>query len=275
MKKQERDVSAETAANTSTNTTTGQHLLHSRKLIIGRSLLSGLAGMVPVPALDDALVRGMRRGLLGSLAERRQVDIDQAALDVLCADGPTVQPTTVWTVLSSAIPVLRPRSWARRFLVGFLLLRRLDEVVRLFHLATLFDHYCARHHVGLAIDEAAARRLRPVFDETSKRTQREAVTEVFTAALSAIGATLVKLPGRLYHLLPGRGEASKEPDPGPPAKDAVSAAFIEPLVAETLLAKALPAVREQTQRLLQNETLTRYTGRLARAFDRRWARKVL
>jgi hypothetical protein len=258
-----------------------EYLLQNRSLIVGRSLLAGLAGLVPVPALDEALVRSLRRGLLLRIAERRQVDVDEAALSVLSADDPGTERTTLWTLLGSAIPVLRPRSLTRRFLVGFLVLRRLDEVVRLFHLGTLFDHYCARHHLGPGIDAAQAARLRPVFDQVSRRTQREAVTAAFTEALTAVGGALFRLPGKLYHAVrpadrlpdhpvhPDRLTDRPVPDPPAPARTVA-----DQILSPGMLRQALPAVRQQTRRLLRNPLLNRYAGHLVRAFDRRFSPKA-
>src|SRR4051794_41798599 len=58
----------------------GEHLAVHRRTILFRSLLSGAAGLVPVPYLDDILAGQVRAGLVRRLAELRRVDIDRNAV---------------------------------------------------------------------------------------------------------------------------------------------------------------------------------------------------
>jgi len=61
-----------------------QHLGTHRRLILGRALLAGLAGLVPVPYIDDLLAGGVRSSLVKRLAQLRHVDVDGNAVAALC-----------------------------------------------------------------------------------------------------------------------------------------------------------------------------------------------
>jgi hypothetical protein len=70
-------------------------------------------------------------------------------------------------------------------------------VVQTFQIGTLFDHYCARHHVGLGLDGARARALRDAMDQAIRRARGQAIEQSFTRALK----TTRKLAGRLSRRL--------------------------------------------------------------------------
>lgn len=227
----------------------GAHLLPNRPQILLRSLLVGLAGLVPVPPLSDYLTESLRRGLLRHVAQARQVDVDDAALDVLVAPEGEQALGTIAKV-TGLLAALRPQRLARRLLGAAVLVKQADESLRAFQQATLLDHYCARHHVGAAIDATRAQALRASMEEVGKSTRREVAGEAFQRALSAAGRTLQAVPRKL---LGARGEgqdAAAEPEA--PAESAV-------LVADAA-----------SRRLVRDVGLHRYSRRLAAAFDRRW-----
>lgn len=234
------------------------HLLANRPLILGRSLLCAAAGMLPVPALDDALVLALRKGMIARLAQRRQVDVDEAALDVLCNESGMRQNLGLLAAIGNAVAALRGRRWSRRLFFGWLLMQRVEEAVRVFHLGTLFDHYCARHHLGPALDADRARALRRDIDEASRRTRREAVGRLFEGAVAGTARALLALPRRVYRAL-RPGDKPRLPTE-------------EPIDRDELLTQAEPVVKRQVRRLLGSAALSRYAGLLAQGFDRRWAR---
>ena len=59
------------------------HLDQNRRMIVARSIASALAGIVPIPGLDDWLSSRMRRGTLRRIALMRGVDVDHAAVTAL------------------------------------------------------------------------------------------------------------------------------------------------------------------------------------------------
>ena len=117
--------------------TTG-HLGEHRRMIILRSLAAGLAGMTPLPLLDDWLVSVIRRGTLRRIAESRQVDASPEALRAV-ADGTTSPPT--WKTLASAslLPLIMKKT-LRKAMILLAAARRADDVLQSFAVATLFDH---------------------------------------------------------------------------------------------------------------------------------------
>src|SRR5580658_10192068 len=214
------------------------HLQQNRSLVLNRSLLVGLAGLVPVPALEEMLATSLRRGLLRRLAAGRQVDIEEAALDVLAGASPTQQQLGLFAMTGALLSSLRPGKAARRMMIGLLLLRQVDETLRTFHLATLFDHYCAKHHVGAALTETQAYQLRAQILEATKTAERGAAGAVFERALSAAWRVLRAAPEVLLRLV-HRQQAE------PPA-----------------LAAAEAAVKPESRALMASALIGRYSRRL-------------
>ena len=55
----------------------------ARRLILTHALLSGGAGLVPLPILDDSLAAAVRRQLVRRVADARQVDLSAGAVKEL------------------------------------------------------------------------------------------------------------------------------------------------------------------------------------------------
>ncbi len=171
--------------------TTG-HLGEHRRLIVLRSLAAGMAGMTPVPLVDDWLVSIIRRGTLRRLAEARQVDASPEALKAV-ADGASAPPS--WRSLASAglVPLLMQKT-LRKAMILFAAARRADEVLQSFAVATLFDHYCAQLHVGSGLDVQSGQALRADMDAVLGRARGQVVARLFRRALSATGRAAVRAP---------------------------------------------------------------------------------
>lgn len=167
-----------------------EHLDRHRRLVLGRALLAGAAGLLPVPYLDDLLAAQVRAALLRRLADLRHVDVDHNAV----AELATLHGSRVLGAASVSAVVLggARRVW-RRVAASLVVVRRVDEVVQTFQVGTLFDHYCARHHVGLGLDGAKARRLRLAMDEAVRHARGRALEDAFARALAGTR----KLAGRL------------------------------------------------------------------------------
>lgn len=134
----------------------------SSALILERALLGAIAAMVPVPFVDDVLLRRARRALLREIATRARLHLDAPSLEVLAAD-PEVSRLAraglglVARALRGAAMPLRVADRARAALVSY-------------QLATLLDHYARVHHRGLDLDVERTRRLRAAFEEVMRIT---------------------------------------------------------------------------------------------------------
>jgi hypothetical protein len=178
------------------------HLDANRPLILGRAVISGAAGLVPVPYIDELLAALVRESLVRRLAEIRQVDVDPQALQAIAAPQGS-RLLTAATLGSAALGATR--RVFRRLAASLLLVRRVDEAMQTFQVGTLFDHYCARHHVGLGLDSQRAVRLRKAMDAAIRSTHGEALQRSFRATLRMPGALAVELPRRLWSRVRRRG----------------------------------------------------------------------
>lgn len=170
--------------------TATEHLDKHRRLILGRSLLAGAAGLVPVPYLDDLLAGQVRAALVRRVADLRHVDVDgNAVYELATPHGSRILNAAG----AGAILIGGARRVWRRVAASIVVVRRVDEAVQTFQIGTLFDHYCARHHVGLGVDGTKARRLRLAMDEAVRHARGRAMDDSFRRAL----ATTRKLAGRL------------------------------------------------------------------------------
>lgn len=152
---------------------TQEHLEDHRAVILLRSALIGAATALPVPAVGDMLAGALSRGLIYHVARLRYVDIDEAAVDELLTQSPKKQRMTILSAVGGLLSLVGRRVKLRRIFAGLAVLRGIEAGARAFHVATLFEHYCARHHTGLVIHAADARRLRDTIDEAMDSTQRE------------------------------------------------------------------------------------------------------
>lgn len=150
-------------------------------LVISRSLLAAAAGVVPVPVLDDLVASFVRARMLRQLAERRQVDLTRDALAIL-SDEPQASRLRHFAVTGVTLIALR-KAW-RKLFVLLAAGRRAEEVAHCFELGMLFDHYCARHHVGPALDAERAAKLRAAFDAVGQKVRREAAVAAARRALA-------------------------------------------------------------------------------------------
>jgi uncharacterized protein (DUF697 family) len=167
-----------------------KHLGSHRRLILGRALLSGAAGLVPVPYLDDLLAGQVRAGLVRRLADLRRVDIDGNAVAELAT--PTGSRVLHAAGIGAVLLGGAQKVW-RRVAASILVVRRADEAMQTFQIGTLFDHYCARHHVGLGVDGAKAKKLRDTMDQAIRHARGQALEDAFQRTLN----TSRKLAGRI------------------------------------------------------------------------------
>ena len=178
-----------------------EHLAVHRRMIVVRSLATAIAGMTPVPLLDDWLVVRLRRGTIQRIAAVRGVDLDEDALRAI-AEGSVKPPG--WRTLVNSLPLSRIlRRGARYALRGYFFYVRADAASRDFAVATLFDHYCARVHVGGGLDAAAGAALRARIDRALAKTPSGPLRQTFRVAIGGAGRALVRAPFELADALSG------------------------------------------------------------------------
>jgi hypothetical protein len=201
------------------------HLDTNRPLILGRSLVAGAAGLLPVPYLDDVLANMVRESLIRRLAEIRNVDIEPPAVQLIAAPHGS-RLLTAATLGSAALG--STRRVFRRVAASLLLVRRVDEAMQTFQVGTLFDHYCAKHHVGLGLDSARATKLRIAMDRAIRETHGEALQKAFRSSLRMPGSIALALPRALWSRLRKRRDAPVDAEKlDGELKRAESTSFIE------------------------------------------------
>ena len=177
------------------------YLADNRRLIIGRALASAAAGALPIPLLEDWLASRVSRGTIRRIADRHAVDLDEEAVRAI-ADGPVRPPE--WTeVAGGAIAYRLVRRSLRRFILVLLAARRAQAASRHFVVGTLFDHYCARLHVGMGLDGPRAAELRAVMDQAIGRTPGGLGRRVFRRGLVKTARASVRTPLRLVDAASG------------------------------------------------------------------------
>jgi uncharacterized protein (DUF697 family) len=189
------------------------YLEQHRRTILGRSLAAALAGAVPIPLLDDWLVSSIRRSMIRRIADARGVDMDEDAIRTI-ADGPDAP--TKWSELIEGGLAMRllSRQWSK-LVVAVLATRRAQAAARTFEIATLFDHYCARLHVGMGLTGTTGKAVRLRIDQARRETEGGISRHLFRRGLLAAAKTSVRAPvdiadvltgGRITKLLSGNDE---------------------------------------------------------------------
>lgn len=182
------------------------HLDGNRRMIIGRSLVASVAGAVPVPGLDDYLSSAIRRRTMRRIAEAHGVDLDDAAVRAI-ADGPQRPPE--WAEIAGGALAYRllARQW-RKLIVTYVAVRRSQVAARNFTIATLFDHYCAKLHVGVGLDGPDAAELRALMTEAIEQTPGGLGNRLFRRGVTAAARATIKAPLEAIDLL-SRGRLRK------------------------------------------------------------------
>lgn len=194
--------------------TLSRDYLHSnRRLIIGRSIAAAAVGATPVPMVEEWLTAVIRRRTVQRIAESHQIDLDDEAIKAI-ADGEESPPS--WHEMAGGAFLTRFLSRSmRKLLVAWVAARRTQAAARYFMLDTLFDHYCARVHVGLGLDGAAGKELRAAMDRTLAETPGGLARRMFRRGVVAAARATVRAPlevadtlssGRLRKLLTRGGE---------------------------------------------------------------------
>lgn len=193
------------------------YLSPQRRMIIGRAIAASMSGMLPIPIVEEWLTSQIKRGTVRRIASAHEVDLDDAAVSAI-ADGPSPPPQ--WTDLAGgtlAFKVLS-RAW-RKLLYAYVVAKRTQAAARNFVIATMFDHYCARMHVGLGLDGDSGAELRALMSQAIDQTPGGLGERIFRRAIVASAKASVQAPVELLDIASG-GRVRKLLDRG---KDEVTA----------------------------------------------------
>jgi hypothetical protein len=168
------------------------HLAENRRLIVRRALLAtAVGGVVPLPVMDEYLAGRVKAGMLMKLAERRQVDLAASSAELL---GDPRGTTAMRNATLTAATLLALKMAWRKFFAVLAVGRRAEEMASTFQLGTLFDHFCARMHVGAGIDRARAVELRDVMHASLAEAERAAIVNAFRDGSRVLGQTMLEAP---------------------------------------------------------------------------------
>lgn len=169
-----------------------EHLSTHRRFIVRRSLLaSAVGGIVPLPVMDDYLAGRIRAGMLIQIGERRRVDLAPSSADLLAdpREGTAVRNAT----MTAATLVALKLAW-RKFFMLLAIGRRGEEMTTTFQVGTLFDHFCARLHVGAGVDRPTSLRLREAMFAAIRQTERAALIAAFSEGGRTLGRSIGEAP---------------------------------------------------------------------------------
>ncbi len=172
-----------------------------RRLIIARALAGSIAGIIPVPFLDDWAKAAVIGGGYKRIAAAHGVDVDEDAI-VQLTHGKSPPPRIADMAISGIAYRIAGRA-AKRMMLALATVNRARSAARTFVTMTLFDHYCARLHTGLALDAGTALALREEINRAIEQTPGALGFAPFRrGVLSAARATL-KAPLELADLATG------------------------------------------------------------------------
>ncbi len=182
-------------------TVSREHLSVNRRMIIGRSSAASMAGVFPVPLVEDWMSSTIARGTVKRIADAHAVDVDDEAARMI-ADGPEKPPS--WTEMAGGTLVFKVmgRAW-RKLLITYVVAKRTQAAARHFQIGTLFDHYCARLHVGMGLDQDGALALRKLISAAIDKTPGGVGHKIFRRSAAAAAKATVRAPLNLLNTLSG------------------------------------------------------------------------
>lgn len=228
------------------------HLDGHRRMLIGRSLAAAFAGALPVPLLDDWLSSTILRSTFRRLARDYQVDVDDAALTSLVYGK--VEPPSLGKLVTDVTLLGLLKKLRRKLVVVLTAARRMRAAARYFTLATLFDHYCARLHVGLGLDGDSAMALRALMSRAIAQTPGGLSHRMFRRSIAAALRATLAAPAELADIATAGGLRrllARRRDQGEDAPELAAAQEVDTVLEQQLaqetsfLARATRAVELQ------------------------------
>ncbi|MFN0252501.1 MAG: hypothetical protein ACKV2T_36830 [Kofleriaceae bacterium] len=243
-----------------------------RRMIIARSVVGSMAAVLPLPFVDDwakekVLGAGYRR-----IAEKHGVDLDDEAVKSLVHGNTPPAPIAEWA--ASGIVYRIASIAAKRILFVVATVNRARAASSHFVAMTLFDHYCAKLHVGAGLDGKTALALREEIARAIGQTPGALAFAPFRkGALAAARATL-RAPLELADLASGgalRRLLSKNKDVTEgEAVDALEESIENALSQKTnFLSRTVAAVEVQL-----SADANPFLDMALDALDRRWRARV-
>jgi len=248
------------------------YLVGQRRTIIARAVLGSLAGAVPLPFVDTWAVSTILGNGYRRIAAAHQVDLDPDAVAKLVHG--TTPPPSIVDLAAGGIAYRVAGAAARRMMMALATFNRARTATRTFVTMTLFDHYCARLHTGLALDATTALALREEIGRAIEHTPGALAFHPFRqGVLSAARATLkapLELPdiasrGALRRMLARRSEVT-EAQHVDELEQAMEAALAEK---HGFLARTVAAVEAQ----LSSE-VNPFLDAALESLDRRWRARL-
>jgi hypothetical protein len=251
------------------------YLNGQRRLIIARAVMGSLAGALPLPFVDDMAVTRVLGGGYRKIAAAHHVDITDEAINVL-VHGAAKPPSVTGMALTGVIARVASRA-ARRMMVAIAAVNRARSAAKTYVAMTLFDHYCAKLHTGLALDAPTAMMLREEILKAIDGTPGALAFHPFRRGALAAAKATVRAPleladiasgGRLRKLLAARSSASGVTEPE--RVDEMEQAMEKILADKTnFLSRTVAAVEAQ----LSSE-INPFVDGAIESLDRRWRARV-
>ena len=241
------------------------HLDGNRRLIIRRSLLAtAVAGVIPIPVMDDYLAGRVRAGMLMKLAERRQVDLVLSSAELLADPR---EATAVRNATMTAATLLALKLAWRKFFAVLAVGRRAEDMATTFQMGTLFDHFCTKLHVGAGIDRTRAFQLRGIIHASVSDAEKSALTAVFREGGRILGGSMLEAPAWMSNRFERAAEQWARNGGHPPPDGHADAETELPTEGENArwLDRAAGAVESRL-----NQLGTSYLRTLVRSFEQRW-----
>jgi hypothetical protein len=239
-----------------------EHLADNRRLIVRRALLAtAVGGVIPIPVLDDYFAGRVRAGMVLKIAERRRVDLAPGSADLL-GDPREGNALTNATLTAAALLAFK-MAW-KKFFALLAIGRRAEEMATSFQFGMLFDHYCAKVHVGAAVDRTQAALLRQVIFNALSESEKQALVGAFREGSRVLGRSFLEAPNWLSERI--RLSAERWAESGGKSTDPDEAAETGDAAEEVRwLDRAAAAVESRLGRVEQG-----YLTGLVQAFERRW-----
>jgi hypothetical protein len=177
------------------------HLRGNRRMILGRALVGTALATVPLPLVDDYLVEVTLGSGYRRIARTRHVDVDDRAVAGLVHGRTQARSWTKTAVFGIASRVLS-RTWLRA-LAALATAQRARAAARTYVTMTLFDHYCARHHVGAGLDGERALVVRDVIAAAIAATPGALSFEPFRRGAALAARATLRAPLELADLASG------------------------------------------------------------------------
>jgi hypothetical protein len=199
--------------------------------------------------------------MLAKIAERRRVDLAPGSADLL---GDAREGNTLRNVTLTAAALLALKLAWKKFFAVVAIGRRAEDMATSYQLGMVFDHYCAKVHVGGGVDRTQAAILRQVIFAALSESERQAFVGAFREGSKVLGRSFMEAPNWLSERI--RLSAERWAESGGKSTDPDDAPDIGEAAEEVRwVDKAAAAVESRLGRAEQG-----YLAGLMHAFERHW-----